>query len=73
MLTARVALPMPLEHDVPANTAPRTRLGTATVNTEGGALPTTKAPAVIPRSLAVETQMFAQCIHPPTFQVTESQ
>jgi hypothetical protein len=73
MLTARVAPLMPLVHDAPVNTALKTRLGLATANTEGGALPTTKALAAIPRSLAVETQMFAQCIHLPTSQETESQ
>jgi len=74
MLTARVTLPMLLAHDAPASTAPRTRLGTATANTEGGAPRTTKAQAAThPRSLAVETPMLAQCIHPPIFQETESQ
>jgi hypothetical protein len=74
MLTVRVALPMPLAHDALASTAPRTRLGTATANTEGGALRTITAQAAThPRSLAVETPMLAQCIHPPIFKEIESQ
>jgi len=75
MLTARVALPMPLAHGALASTAPRTRPGIATANTAGGgALLTTKPQAVThPRSLAVETPMLAHSIHPPKFQETESQ
>ena len=73
MLTAHVALLMPLAHDALANTAPRTRLELATVSTEGGALPTTRALVAILRSLAAETQMFVQYIHPPTSPEIESQ
>lgn len=74
MLTVRVAPPMPLAQDAPASTAPRTRLGIATANTEGGAPRTTTPQAAThPRSLAVQTHMLAQCIHPPISQETESQ
>jgi hypothetical protein len=74
MLTVRVALPMPLAHDALASTAPRTRLGIATANPEGGARRTITAQAAThPRSLAVQTHMLADCSHPPIFQEIENQ
>jgi hypothetical protein len=74
MLTVRVALPMPLAHDEPASTAPRTRLGTATANPEGGAPRTITAQvATHPRSLAVQIHMLADCSPLPTFQEIETQ
>ena len=71
--TAQGAHQTLMAHDAPVSTAPKTRLGTTTLNTEGGAPPTTKAPAAIPTSLAEETQVFVHHIHPPTSQETESQ
>ena len=75
MLTVHVALPMPHAHVAPASIAPRTRLGIATANTEGGGVPrtTTRAQAAThPRSLVARTPMFTRCNRPPLCQETET-
>jgi hypothetical protein len=64
---------MPLAFVAPASTAPRTRHGTATANTEGGGAlqTTTKAQVAIHlRNPAVWTPMTTQSIRPQLFQET---
>jgi hypothetical protein len=72
-LTAPAAPPMPLAFAAPANTAPRTKHGTATANTEGGGArqTTTRAQVAIRlRSLAVWTRMTTQSSRPQLSQET---